>query len=62
VDAYGLLTAFNLTEINGMQVRFLGQFFLAHFCGFAMPSDGLGFDFLMEQAFRHASSPKQEEG
>jgi hypothetical protein len=62
VNAYRLLAAFNLPEINGMQVRLFGQLFLAHFCGLAMPTDGFADDFLMEQAFRHALSPKQEGG
>ena len=50
----GLFSAFNLTEINRMQVGLFRQFFLAHFSRFAVLSDGFSNHLLMWQTFRHA--------
>ena len=41
MDAHRLFSAFNLAEIDGMQIGLFRQLFLAHFTCFPMYSDGV---------------------
>ena len=59
-NAHGLLAALDLAEIHGMQVNFLGQFFLSHAGGRAIFADRIPDQFLMWQAFGHALTHNQE--
>jgi hypothetical protein len=47
VDACRLFAAFNLPEVNGMQVGLFRELFLAHFCRLAMFSYRLADCLLM---------------
>ena len=54
MNADGLFSAFNLAEINRMQLGSFREFFLAHASFFAAPSNSVPNQLLMWQPFRHA--------
>jgi hypothetical protein len=59
VQADPLFTAFNLADVNRMQIGLFGQPFLAHPYGLAAVSDGLTQDFQLART-RHSSLRKQD--
>jgi hypothetical protein len=60
VYAGGLFTPLNLTQVNGMQVRFLCKLLLAQLRLLAVTSNCLANEPLMRQACWHGSLRKQE--
>jgi hypothetical protein len=60
--AGSFLAAFQFTDINGMQIGFFGQFFLAQLSTLTVSANCFANYFLMSLGFGHAISGKQEGG